>query len=379
MDISDKFIIVAGHVTEAYGPVQAVKNYLAKKTDDLLYITHPFTYSKLEGSAAEFYIKGKQDRVHRAHKRGKSQFIQWIKDILFNIGFIRKQKKKAGLFVALNNLNALSGIILKKTGRVEKVAYYIIDHTARRFKNPLFNFIYENVDKWALKGSDYVWILSERMAEAKKKKFRFDHSKIIIVPVGMELDKIDRYTREEKLSKKTMILMGMLDKTKGVQLMIEAMGDIVNEVPGAKLLIIGTGPYEGELKKLAQGMESIEFTGAMEHDEVFRFIPHHRIGLAPYMDDPNSYTYYADPTKPKEYLGCGLPLIITDVPWIAEEVKKRPMGIVCRYVKEELVKSCIKLLDDDEFYGECLKNSEEFASGLSWDKIYDETLKKMEN
>ena len=114
----------------------------------------------------------------------------------------------------------------------------------------------------------------------------------------------------------------------------------------------------------------------MDHERLFKFIPHERVSVAPYMDDPNNYSYYADPTKPKEYLGCGLPIVITDVPWIAEEVKKRPMGVVCRYKRDELAAACVKLLKDDEFYKICLKNALDFASTLDWDKIYDTALKQ---
>jgi glycosyltransferase involved in cell wall biosynthesis len=173
--------------------------------------------------------------------------------------------------------------------------------------------------------------------------------------------------------------MSLLDETKGVDMMIEAMKDIIQEVPAAKLLIIGTGPYESKLKELTKNLgltSCVEFLGVMDHDSLFKFISHERVGIATYKNELNSYTYYADPTKPKEYLACGLPVVITDLPWIAEEIRNRPMGIVCQYYKEDIVRACIKLLKDDVFYLLCLKNAIEFASNLSWDIIYTEAFKK---
>jgi glycosyltransferase involved in cell wall biosynthesis len=380
MDIRNKLIVEAGHVTEVYGPVQALRNYLIKNTNELIYKTHPFSYCTLEGTTAEFFVNGKPEKTEKGHKRGANQLLQWVKDVFFNIGFIMKSKRKIDLFVGIDNLNAVTGIIMKAFGKVDKVAYYIIDHMDRRFKNPVFNWFYETLDGMACRGSDVIWSLSARMGEAKKKKFGFKHEKMIVVPVGVELDKVDKFTVEEKIAKKTLVLMSMLDETKGVQLLIESMKDIIKEVPQAELLIIGTGPYEPNLKEQAKKLnleKNIRFLGLMQHDQLFKFIPHERISVAPYMDDPNNYTYYADPTKPKEYLGCGLPMVITDVPWIAEEVRARPMGVVCKYKREELAAACVKLLKDDEFYKICLKNALLFASGLSWDVIYDAALDKI--
>ena len=380
MELNGKQIIVAGHVTEVYGPVQALRNYLINKTGELIYITHPFSYSKLDGSKAEFYKSGKVVETARGHKRGPNQLFQWVKDVIFNIKFVSGLNKKTGIFVAIDNLNAMTAILLKWMGKVDKVAYYIIDHTPRRFKNPVFNWFYESIDGFACKNSDYIWSLSKRIADAKNVKFKLKGANNLVVPVGVELDKVDKFSVEEKVAKKTMILMSMLDETKGVQLLIDAMQDIIKEVPAAQLLIIGTGPYEPALKEQAKrlGMEEcVKFLGLMDHDSLFKFIPHHRIGMAPYINDANNYSWYADPTKPKEYLGCGLPLVITDVPWIAQEVDSRPMGVVCKYEKVSLTAACVKMLKDDDFYRVCLKNSIEFASGLSWKVIYDKVFAEM--
>ena len=380
MGSENNFIIAAGHVTEVYGPVQAIKNHLLKNKGEFILITHPFSYSKLEGTKAETFRDGIAAETLAGHRRGENQPVAWIKDIYFNIKFGLSLGKKPDFFIGIDNLNAMTGIFLKWIGKVDRVVYYIIDHTPRRFKNPVLNFLYEAIDRFACEQSDFIWSLSGRIAAAKDKKYKIKPGRNIVVPVGVELGRVDKFTEAEKVSKKTMVLMSMLDETKGVQLLIECMKDISALSPGAKLLIIGTGPYEQNLKDQAARLglgESVRFLGLMGHDELFRFIPHERLGLAPYMDDKNNYSYYADPTKPKEYLACGLPVVITGVPWIAEEVEKRPMGVVCKYEKESLTAACVKMLNDDEFYKTCLKNSLEFASGLDWDVIYSKAFEKM--
>ena len=166
MELTGKQVIVAGHVTEVYGPVQALRNYLINRTGELIYITHPFSYSKLEGSAAEFYGRGKIEKTVKGHKRGANQLLQWVKDMFFNMTFVMGLKTKTDIFVAIDNLNALTAIILKWFGKVDKVAYYIIDHTPRRFANPVFNWFYTSIDGFACRHSDYIWSLSKRIADA---------------------------------------------------------------------------------------------------------------------------------------------------------------------------------------------------------------------
>ncbi len=377
MDIKGKYVIEAGHITEVYGPVQALRNYMIKQKCDFTFISHPFSYTKLECTKAETYEKGILKEVKEGHKKSLNLIFQWGRDFLFNIGF--GLKHKSDIFIAVDNLNALSAVILKMLGRTKIACYYVIDHMDRRFKNPLFNFVYELLDFISLKYSDKVWILSERMADAKRKKYKLKGENFLAVPVGIELEKVDKFSKTEKLKKKTMVLMSYLDETKGVQLIIDAMPLILKQEPDAKLLVIGTGPYESALKEKTKAMNlenSVKFMGLMRHEQLFKFIPHERISIAPYTDDKNNYTWYADPTKPKEYLACGLPLVITNVPWIAEEVEKKPMGVVCGYKKEELAEACIKLLKDDAFYMLCLENALDFASGLSWERIYKEAVEK---
>jgi glycosyltransferase involved in cell wall biosynthesis len=381
MDNKNNLIIEAGHVTEVYGPVQALKNHLLKRRGEFILITHPFSYSKLEGTVAEVFLDGVSRETISGHKRGGNQPVQWLKDIYFNVKFGLSLKKKADLFIGIDNLNAMTGIFLKWIGRVDRTVYYIIDHTPRRFKNPVLNFFYEAIDRFACERSDFIWSLSERIAEAKEKKYRIKKGMNMVVPVGVELGKVDKFTEAEKVSKKTMVLMSMLDETKGIQLLIDCMRDISARAAGAQLLIIGSGPYEQNLKDQAKSLglgESVKFLGLMDHDTLFKFIPHERVGLAPYSDDANNYSYYADPTKPKEYLACGLPVVITGVPWIAAEIEKRPMGVVCKYEKESLINACVKILNDDVFYRLCLKNSVEFASHIGWDSIYDDIFAKMQ-
>ncbi|MCE5301393.1 MAG: hypothetical protein LLG37_11060, partial [Spirochaetia bacterium] len=88
MELKGKVIVEAGHITEVYGPVQALRNWLIPRTDEFYFITHPFSYSKLEGSTVTSYKNGFKDAELKGHRRSGNRFEQWVKDAFFNMRFL---------------------------------------------------------------------------------------------------------------------------------------------------------------------------------------------------------------------------------------------------------------------------------------------------
>jgi len=95
-----------------------------------------------------------------------------------------------------------------------------------------------------------------------------------------------------------------------------------------------------------------------------------RVGVAPYFPDPNSFTWYADPGKPKVYLGCGVPVIITRVPEVAFEIEEKGAGIVINYDKDDFTNAMLTLLTDDDVYLQYRQRAMDFASEYTWDNIF---------
>ena len=87
-----------------------------------------------------------------------------------------------------------------------------------------------------------------------------------VVPNGID---VDRYTRAEPhtTSKAYILSAGRLVESKGIQYVIEALG----ELPELRLKITGTGPYESDLQQVARnaGVESrVEFLGYVSEDRL---------------------------------------------------------------------------------------------------------------
>ena len=372
---SNNLVVEVTHITEIYGPAQALENYLKQNSSKFLIIAHPLPISSLNYSIHRTYVNGCLRRITRYRTFKSSEVISYLQHFILTCYILFKVRKRIDVYVGIDNLNAFVGILLRTFGLVNKVIFYVIDYTPVRFENKFFNALYHALNVICAKYADYVWSVSKRIASLWK-MLGIEDRKNIIVPIGIELREIKRIPKNN-VRRNVLVFVSHLTKSKGVQLAIEAIEEIVKNFPQVVLEIIGIGPFERELKEMVKRKKLekwVKFLGRMEHDELMQYLPTCGIALATYEPNPNSITYYADPTKPKEYLACGLPVIITKVPWIAKEIEKVPMGIAINYDKYELVSAITKLLSDESFYEKCRENAMEFTSKLDWNKIFGEAF-----
>jgi len=194
-----------------------------------------------------------------------------------------------------------------------------------------------------------------------------------VVPYGMWIDRIKRYSYEE-CDKNTLVFMGHLLEKQGVQLVLDAVPEIVKKIPNFKFKIIGTGSYEDTLREKVKELnieKYVYFLGKIEKNEdLENEIAKSCVAIAPYIEKLDTWTKYADPGKVKTYLACGVPVLLTDVPWNAREIAENRCGRVIREDKESVVEELLKLLrkkEGQEFRNNALKFSENF----SFIKIFD--------
>ncbi|HEV2119148.1 MAG TPA: glycosyltransferase [Candidatus Bathyarchaeia archaeon] len=373
-----KRVLIIGHRSEIYGPVQALVNFSEKNFSEVSVILHPLPQSRIDSTTYRTFNEGKATYSSSKRIFGRSEMLCFIQHVFWAFFLvITKTNGRFDLCVGIDNLNAFCAIMLRKLGLVSDVVFYVIDYTPRRFRNPVKNVSYHWLDQLCVKHAGRVWNLSDRMAEVRMRQ-GVDNERNLVVPVGVELEKV-KFAPASDIDRNRLVFVSHLTRSKGGELLISAMKDLQDRGIYAKLDIIGTGPFEQHLRELvakANLGERIEFLGLVRHDELLRYLSMYGIAVAPYMEDPDSITYLADPTKPKEYLACGLPVIITRVPWIAKEIERREMGIAIKYDKQELVDAIIRLLQDEEFYQRCRTNAEAFSARLGWDSVFESAFHK---
>jgi len=382
--LKDKKIIIATHVYTT-GPAQDLKEYLLNnKIDELLFIGHPLFYDKkLRGSGYELYTNGEVKVEKYTVIKKVPEVLSYIKDVALNIIYVFKTGKKWDLYVGSDNLNALSGVILKLLGKVAKTVYYVIDYNPKRFQNKILNNIYQKVDQLCVTHCDETWNLSPRMEMARKEYFNYGGGNQKVVPVGVWLDRINA-PRFEEAEKHTMVFMGHVIEKQGVQHVLNAIPKIAKSIPDFKFLVIGGGNYLDKLKDQAEKLgiqDHVTFTGYVkEHTDIERMLSRCSVAIALYDKyDENgniSFTYFSDPAKLKTYLACGLPVLLTDIPYNAKEIQKNGCGKIITTDAESVAVSVVEVMENETKLKEYRDNGLGYSRKYNWNDIFGKVLKQ---
>jgi len=381
--IFGKNFIVASHVFVT-GPSQDLRDYLVKnKAKKVMFIGHPLFYDKQsEGSGYEYYENGVLKYSKYAKVFKMPLLIKIVHDMLYTITVVLKNHRFWDVYIGSNSLNTFSGLILRKFGIVNKVAYYVIDYKRHRFNNIFYNYLYHKADYICAGNAYEVWNLSPRMTDARKKFFGWERGNHKVVPVGIWFDRID-HSKLMNFDKAKLGFMGHVLEKQGIQYVIKALPIIKKSIPKIKLEVIGQGDCVQKLKELSSELgvlSDVKFLGYIKsHKQIEEQLSDCAVGIALYEkydeDGDLNFTYFADPAKLKVYLGCGLPVIVSDVPYNAEDIVRESCGlIVTNFKPKTLALQIIKLLSDTKALKRYRKNAVNYASKFNWENIFSDAL-----
>jgi hypothetical protein len=129
-------LVVVSHVTQAYGPLEALSEYLSKNVNKFTLITNPL-YNYSGYSSHQIIVRGQKSCEHAIRIPQVPEFAHYLFGFIFTLWFVLKSKKRYELYIGIDNLNALLALFLKKMGIVHKVVFYVADYSEHRFKVPL--------------------------------------------------------------------------------------------------------------------------------------------------------------------------------------------------------------------------------------------------
>ncbi len=372
-------VIIVSH-TMLYGAAHALRDYLLKKSvHTVLFISLPFYEQRIACSTS--YKKGIIDEEVSV-RRASFGVIDYLIDALQVILWIYRRKDKPSLFIGINPMNCIIGLFFRKIGKTKKVIFYAIDFTPKRFENSLLNYLYHKLEAYCVIRSDEVWNVSPRIAQGREKFLNLSEKKYPqkVVPIGIWNKQIKKLPFN-KITKHQLLFVGHLLEKQGVQKVLEAIPLIVKKIPDFTFLIIGGGEYQDALQKQAKNLaidQYVEFMGWVKDRKVLDAImSESACATAVYKPEKEklyNFTYYADPTKIKDYLANGLPVILTDVPYNAHELEKRKCAIVVEYRKEGISQAVISLLKDQEKLKIYRQNAFSYANELDWNSIFSKAL-----
>ncbi|MBE7384193.1 MAG: glycosyltransferase family 4 protein [Leptolyngbya sp. SIO1E4] len=127
----------------------------------------------------------------------------------------------------------------------------------------------------------------------------------------------------------TVGFVGSLKPWHGLHHLVEAFTQLYQQVPQARLLIVGDGPQRdalvAELKQ--RGLQSVTcLTGAVSPEQIPGLLASMDVAVAPY---PASSNFYFSPLKVVEYMAAGLPVVVSSRGQLLDLVTDGSTGLLC--------------------------------------------------
>lgn len=373
-------VLVVSHRTDLSGPTEALVDFLGRRVNALGFISHPFHYCVDHRSRGLLLDDGEVQLDQRLGSWPHREPFIFAKDLSLTLHFLRRFGRRFHLYIGVNPFNMLTGLWLQRLGLVDKTVLYSIDWMPRRFPQPWLNWLYHRVDRLAVSGCDVAWNLSEPIREVRAGQGK-PSERNLYTPVGVDLASIRQPAQEYAIEegRKRLVLLGALAPSKGVDTVLQAFPKVRAQHPDAELIVIGRTPpgaqedgvpfppYEERLQQLGAG---VKLMGVLPHDEVLRRLPSYGISLAPYTVSATNLSNWANPSRVIDSLAAGLPVLVTRVPAIAQEIGANDAGLVVEDDPDSLANAACRLLDDPDLYWRMRQNALALASHYDWAAIF---------
>jgi glycosyltransferase involved in cell wall biosynthesis len=177
------------------------------------------------------------------------------------------------------------------------------------------------------------------------------------------------------------VYLGHLVPRQGVACLLDALALLRGRGAHVVADIVGSGPEEEPLREQARSLGldgSVRFHGYVaDHREVERVLAEGSLAVAPYDDEPSSFTRHADPGKLKAYLAAGLPIVLTDVPPNAHELADHAGAEIVRFDAHDLADAIERGLATPAAWQERREQALEHARAFDWPVLLDDLLARL--
>ena len=177
------------------------------------------------------------------------------------------------------------------------------------------------LETWALKRIDHAFTICEGLRRDIVER-GIPAAKLTVIPNAVDVEGFqlsgaaDPVLRRELGLEGTTVLgfVGSFYAYEGLDLLLEAFPALLKKRPELRLLLVGGGPQEANLKAQAQRLgvaDKLIFTGRVPHSEVSRY--YDQIDLLAYPRHSMRLTELVTPLKPLEAMAQGRLFVASDV------------------------------------------------------------------
>jgi len=291
--------------------------------------------------------------------------IRALWEVMWTVKVLRSFPKPIPLFIGIDPVHAWAGIWLKWQRAVRHAVFYTADYAEQRFESRWLNGLYHAMDRWAARWADRVWTVSSRIFERRRLQGILPE-KLRLIPNAPDLAQIpDRVGMVR--DRFTVVTMATMQGAMDNRLLLQAVARLRCEVPRIRVKILGVKAEESDLAAWVDKLhlnDCVEFLGFLPQSAIWPHLFQSGVGAALYTEH-NPWTRFGDAKKVREYLACGLPVLMTPVPSVAEEVERLGAGVVVPLDLNCVFDGLRRLILEETFYEQCAQAAYRLA--CQWD------------
>lgn len=366
--IEDLAVAIVVHGAPTGPPAIGLKQHLVRRGADVRCLYHPLNPEQGGRHTYERFRDGVATR-REVHLPSRPPYTYPLDMV---VPFARDP---VDVWFGFDNLSSWRGLARRRRGRAQQVVHWAVDFVPDRFGPGLLTEAYDRVDRFCCRTVDLRVEVSPAALEARDERLGLDDSAApaIAVPVGLWADEATTIP-QAAFEDFRLLFVGHLVERMGVDRAIEAVALLAARGRRLALDVVGEGPLAGELERQAAELgvsDLVRFHGFLMGAALDARVAQAALALAPYRDDPASFTRYADPSKLKSYLAAGLPIVMTDVPPNAQELVDAGVASLVADEAPPLAAAIAALAGDEQRWKAARAAALAHARSYDWPRVLE--------
>ena len=229
---------------------------------------------------------------------------------------------------------------------------------------PFVKTVLMSIERFLISRVDAIMTVNEFIARVLAQRYTIKSSIHVIYNYPPKNRKL-RNRREKKRGEKIEALYhGILSPERGLENLVNAAQHLL---PDVVLVFRGSGILEDALKALSIGRTNIRFERPVGMREVVKAAESADVGIVPFLAT-NLSNYYISPNKLFEYIQAGLPIAVSNLPFLTKVVSTNDIGTVFDAREPKSIAEAINQITRKDVLARQRKNVLEVASVFCWEQ-----------
>ena len=234
--------------------------------------------------------------------------------------------------------------------------------------------IEKRFNKKALDGASDILVLNEQIKNTVSDFYKVPFEKISIMPNGVDFSFFGTKNKRER----KIVFAGVMYYHRGLDILLDAVPEIVKILPDTKIVLLGEGPEMKRLQEITseKGISrNVELKGWVDRNEISGYLSSSSLAIGPLQLTPT--TAKSIPVKVLEYMASSLPIIAKRDSLSDNVLKDGENGYFVDDAKD-VAEKAIKILQDASLVERMGNTSRTMVQKFSWQSLLTPLLEKYE-